>query len=119
MIRWTTIVLLVLLSGLTGALFLVKHKVQNLEAQVAKVETGVRSYRNNIRILQAEWTLLTSPQRLGRLPRPNGLAPLSGEQFKRFSDLPDTFAAQYALTEEGRAPDRKVRTPRYRARKLQ
>ncbi|MCY3831308.1 MAG: hypothetical protein OXF89_19460 [Rhodospirillaceae bacterium] len=105
MIRRTTIVLLVLLSGLTGALFLVKHQVQTLEKQVAAVEAEVRSYRNNIRILQAEWTLLTSPQRLGRMPPPGGLAPLSGDQFKRFADLPDTFLAQYAATEEGRAPD--------------
>lgn len=106
MIRWTTIVLLILLSGLTGALFQVKHQVQNLEVQVAQVEKDVRSYRNNIRILQAEWTLLTSPQRLQRLPRPNGLAPLSGGQFKRFSDLPEIFAAQFASTDEGRAPDK-------------
>lgn len=119
MIRGTTIVLLVLLGGLTGALFLVKHQVQNLEKQVAKIETSVRSYRNNIQILQAEWTLLTSPQRLGRLPRPTGLAPLSGGQFKRFSDLPDTFAAQYALTDEGRAPDKGNRASADRARKPQ
>ncbi len=104
MIRRTTIVLLVLLSGLTGALFLVKHQVQTLEKQVAAVGADVRSYRNNIRILQAEWTLLTSPQRLGRMP-PGGLAPLSGDQFRRFADLPDTFLAQYAATDEGRAPD--------------
>lgn len=106
MIRWTTIVLLILLSGLTGALFLVKHQVQNLEKQVAQMEKNVRSYRHNIRILQAEWTLLTSPQRLQRLPRPDGLVPLAGGQFKRFSDLPETFAAQFAATDEGRAPDK-------------
>ena len=109
MIRWTTIVLLVLLSGMTGALFPVKHQVQTLEKQVGKVEASIRSYRNNIRILQAEWTLLTSPQRLGRLTRPSGLVPLSGGQFKSFSDLPDTFAAQYALTDEGRAPANRAR----------
>ena len=50
MIRWTTIVLLVLLSGMTGALFPVKHQVQTLEKQVGKVEASIRSYRNNIRI---------------------------------------------------------------------
>lgn len=119
MIRSTTIVLLVLLSGLTGALFLVKHQVQTLEKQVAKAEESVRSYRNNLRILQAEWTLLTSPQRLERLPRPEGLAPLSGGQFKRFSDLPETFAAQYALIDEGRAPDTATRASADRARKRQ
>ena len=114
MIRWTTIVLLVLISGLTGALFLVKHQVQTLEQQVAHVEKSVRSYRNNIRILQAEWSLLTSPQRLEKLPRPKGLAPLAGGQFRRFSDLPDTFVAQFASTDEGRASDKSAR-----ARKLQ
>ncbi len=119
MIRRTTIVLIALLSGLTGALFLVKHEVQVLEKQVAKVETGVLTYRTNIRILQAEWTLLTSPQRLERLPRPQGLAALSGGQFKRFSDLPETFAAQYALRDEGRAPDTRTRASPDRARKPQ
>ncbi|MDE0148692.1 MAG: hypothetical protein OXM58_09980 [Rhodospirillaceae bacterium] len=119
MIRSTTIVLLVLLSGLTGALFLVKHQVQTLEKQVAKAERSVRSYRNNLRILQAEWTVLTSPQRLELLPRPEGLAPLSGGQFKRFSELPDTFAALYALIDEGRAPDRVTRVSTDRARRLQ
>lgn len=104
MIRWTTIVMLFLVCGLTGALFLVKHEVQTLEKQVGKVEASVRSYRNNIRILQAEWSLLTSPQQLGRLPRPDGLAPISGGQFTRFADLPETFVAQHALTDEGRAP---------------
>ena len=116
MIRRTTIALLVLLSGLTGALFLVKHQVQNLERQVAQVERSVDSYRNDIRILQAEWTLLTSPQRLRRLPRPDGLAPLSGGQFKRFSDLPDTFVAQYAAIDEGRAPEKGIAARPARAR---
>ena len=119
MIRSTTIVLLLLLGGLTGALFLVKHQVQTLEKQVAKVEASVRSYRNNIRILQAEWSLLTSPQRLERLPLPDGLAPLSGGQFKHFSDLPDTFAAQYAVRDEGRAPDKAGRASADRGRKRQ
>lgn len=117
MIRWSTIVLLVLLSGLTGALFLVKHQVQNLERQVTQVEESVRSYRNNIRILQAEWTLLTSPQRLGGLPRPDELAPLTGSQFKRFSDLPDSFVAQFASTEEGRAPEQRAGRPGASARR--
>lgn len=119
MIRRTTIVLLVLLSGLTGALFLVKHEVQVLEQQVAKAEAGVRIYRNNIRILQAEWALLTSPQRLERLPRSEGLAPLSGGQFTRFPDLPETFVAQYARIDEGRASDTMARASGERARKPQ
>lgn len=119
MIRWATIVLLVFLSGLTGALFLVKHQVQNLERQVARVEKDVRTYRNDIRILQAEWTLLTSPQRLERLPLPDGLAPLAGGQFKRFPDLPETFVAQFASIDEGRAPDKTARALAARARKLQ
>jgi len=105
MIRLTTVIWLVLLGGMTGALFFVKHQVQDLERRVLRTEKSIRNYQSGIRILQAEWSLLTSPQRLLRYPRPNDLVPLTGEQFRRFADLPETFAPQVAAEDEGRAPE--------------
>lgn len=105
MIRLTTVIWLVLLAGMTGALFFVKHEVQDLEQHVVRTEKEIRSYESGIRILQAEWSLLTSPQRLMRYSSLNGLSPLAGEQFRRFAELPETFAPQFASQDEGRAPD--------------
>ncbi|MCY4310146.1 MAG: hypothetical protein OXC54_02345 [Rhodospirillaceae bacterium] len=105
MIRLTTIIWLVLLGSVTGALFVVKHEVRDLERQVMQTEEAIKNYRRGIRVLQAEWSLLTSPQFLLRHPMPDQLAPLTGDQFRRFAELPETFAAQFAVKEEGRAPE--------------
>ncbi len=111
MMRRSTLIPLALLCGLTGALFLVKHEVHRLERQVAAVGETIRAQRDSMRILRAEWMLLTSPQRLERLPRPAGLAPLAGSQFSRFAELPESFATLFAAIEEGRAPTRSARAP--------
>lgn len=103
MIRLTTVVWLLMLGTMAGALFFVKHEVQHLERKIVRTQKTIQHHRSGIRILEAEWSLLTSPQRLLRHRLPDGLVPLTGDQFRRFSDLPETFAPQVAETDEGRA----------------
>lgn len=110
MIRMMTLFWLALMCGMTGALFFVKHQVQDLERQVVRTEKSIRSYENGIRILQAEWSLLTSPQRLMRFSRPRDLTPLTGAQFSRFTELPETFAPEVAERDEGRATEQNAGT---------
>jgi len=111
MIRLTTVVWLVLLGVMAGALFFVKHEVQVLERQVVRTQKDIRDYQSGIRILQAEWSLLTAPHRLMRHRRPAGLQPLNGTQLSRFSALPETFVPQYALKDEGRASEQSAGAP--------
>jgi len=118
MIRLTTVIWILLLGAMTGALFFVKHEVQELERQVVRTQKDIRDHRSGIRILQAEWSLLTAPHRLMKHSRPVGLEPLNGAQFSRFSELPETFVPQFALKDEGRAQEQSAGAPGALLRRL-
>jgi cell division protein FtsL len=52
---------------LAVALFLVKYEMRQLAAELAALESGLRSERETLRTLEAEWAYLNRPERLARL----------------------------------------------------
>lgn len=66
MIRATVAWLALVVVAGTG-LFLVKHEVQDLEEQLARLDDRIAKERENIHVLRAEWAYLTRPERLARL----------------------------------------------------
>ena len=75
-------VVLVAVAGFTT--FKVKYAVQDIEDQLARVRKQTASEQQEIRVLTAEWTFLTQPERLAELNKKFlGLASVSAKQMQR------------------------------------
>ena len=79
---------LVLVTGFTT--FKVKHAVQDIEAELNRVRKHTIAEQQEVRVLAAEWTYLTQPERLAELNRRFlQLAPAATKQLQsRIEDLP-------------------------------
>ena len=70
-------------------LFQVKHEVTDLEDQLASVERQIKTDKQSIRILQAEWSYLNRPERLARLSSQYlDLKPLDPSQIITVENIP-------------------------------
>lgn len=89
MMRGMTILWGILAIGVGIGLFLVKHQVQETESELRRVQAQVRADRSAIRVLEAEWTYLNDPARLGALAeRVLSLQPLRAQQVVTMATLP-------------------------------
>jgi hypothetical protein len=90
MTRLGTLVWFVLVLAAGFATFKVKYAVQNIEDQLTRVRKQTVAEQQEIRVLTAEWTYLTQPERLAELNRRFiGLQPISAKQLQHaISDLP-------------------------------
>lgn len=103
----TTLVLLLAVIAGSG-LYQLKYKTQRLQQEVMGLERQLVTDRAAIRVLEAEWTYLTRPERLAALSkRYLALAPTRGEQIVPTLDIiarrgePDAVLAQ---VDDFRAP---------------
>jgi hypothetical protein len=80
--------IVVLAAGFTT--FKVKYAVQDLEDQLNRVRRQTIAEQQEIRVLSAEWTYLTQPERLADLNRRFlGLAAIAAKQLQRsITDIP-------------------------------
>lgn len=78
----------VLISGF--AMFKVKYAVQDLDDELGRVRKQTVAEQQEIRVLNAEWSYLTQPQRLAELNRQFlSLAPIPVKQLQRnVDDIP-------------------------------
>ena len=78
------------LAGATGvAMFLVKHEVQLREARLEGLRGEIVDNREAIRVLRAEWSLLSRPARVEELIRRHmDLRPAETAQIGGFDRLP-------------------------------
>lgn len=79
---------LVLVSGFTT--FKVKHAVQDIDDELARVRKHAVAEQQEVRVLTAEWTFLNQPERLAELNRTFlQLGPITARQLQqRIGDLP-------------------------------
>lgn len=92
-VRRTTVLSLLLAIGLAVVLLTVKHKVQRLEEELVRVSDALTKERQTIKILQAEFSLLTEPERLRRLAsRYLSLVPVEPTQLGTFASLDQPVA---------------------------
>lgn len=97
--------------------FKVKHDAQGEAAHLARLETRIRLEKEAIDILKADWSLLTSPDRLERLVARYkdqlGLEPLNPRQIVTLDDIPLRQEALPPIdgeTVDAPGPDRKTMT---------
>jgi len=69
MIRPSSAAWVVLAVGLCAGLFLVKHQVRGLEAQLSRLNESILDDQQAIHVLRAEWSYLNQPARLDDLGR--------------------------------------------------
>lgn len=89
MIRIMVVLWTVLAASVGVGLFLLKHEVQTLEEELARLNQTIRSTQENIHVLKAEWSFLNDPARLHRLAeRHLGMKVLKPEQITMAIALP-------------------------------
>lgn len=94
MIRLVTLMWLFLGLGGGIGLYLLKHEVQAMEANLAETRRQTFADHQAIHVLKAEWTYLNEPSRLkGLAERYLGMEPMSATQVAMIADLPRREAA--------------------------
>lgn len=92
MFRPTDIVLIAVMVSAAAFTYTTKHAAEAELAKVRKLEQAIRFEEETIRVLNADWSLLTQPSRLQRLSQyydeQLGLAPMQSHQFADLGDLP-------------------------------
>lgn len=98
MIRPGTIVWLFLVIAVGYAMFQVKYEVMQQEETLARLSKEIADSREQIRVIDAEWSYLTRPDRLKRLAtRYLNLAPIAAAQIAELSTVPERADAPPAL----------------------
>jgi hypothetical protein len=93
--RQTAVLFLLLGVGLAVVLFTLKHQVQALEKELVALNDDVAKEESAVRVLRAEFDVLTDADRLKRLSaRHLDLAPLEPEQLASFSRLRQLLEGQ-------------------------
>ncbi len=89
MIRPTSLILMVLAAAAGGALFQVAFEVSELDDELALLNRDIRTDRNAIHVLRAEWSFLNQPERLEELTRRHlDLLPVTGAQIAGTGAVP-------------------------------
>ncbi|MCH9013924.1 MAG: hypothetical protein IIA68_12830 [Proteobacteria bacterium] len=88
MMRRTTVLFVFLAAALSLALFSLKYQVQDLEDEFVSLNRSILAERRAMHVLEAEWSYLNDPARLGPLAaRHLGLRPVESEQLGTFATL--------------------------------
>ncbi len=78
------------LAALALGLYLVKYWVQDVQADVTRVQASLKTERESLHLLGAEWAYLNRPERLEKLSQKYlELTPLSSAQFISYTHLPE------------------------------
>ena len=89
MIRSTSPILLLLAAAAGGALFHISFEVSELDDRLDSLNHNIRSDREAIHVLRAEWSFLNQPDRLEELARRHlNLNPVSATQLTSAGALP-------------------------------
>jgi hypothetical protein len=82
MLRLATLLWMALAIAVGLLLYNVKHEVQGLEQQLARLNRAIHATQERIHVLEAEWSLLNEPERLRALAnRHLDLVPMRPAQF--------------------------------------
>ena len=86
--RHTTLLFLLIAGAISIALFSVKYQVQDLEDDLSRLNRSITMERQSIHVLNAEWSHLNNPERLGKLARWHlGMQPIDPAQMTNFKGM--------------------------------
>jgi hypothetical protein len=105
MIRPGTVLWLLVVITVGYAMFQVKYEVMQQEDALARINREIADTRDQIRVLDAEWSYLSQPNRLKRLAsRYLDLFPISAAQIVELSAIPERPTAQPTPAANGATP---------------
>ncbi|WP_337660167.1 cell division protein FtsL [Anderseniella sp. Alg231-50] len=88
MLRLLNVILVVCVLAAGFALYTLEHRTRSVEREIARVDKGIESEYEFIGLLNAEWSMLTRPQRLEQLARNHlELAPVLPDQLVELNGL--------------------------------
>jgi hypothetical protein len=86
--RGATLLTVILASGIGLAVFLLEYRVKDLENQLQVLDRAIVAERVSIRVLEAEWSHLNDPARLGAMAaRLLGMEPVAPGQLTSMAEL--------------------------------
>lgn len=89
MTRIVTIAIVLLTAGASFGLYQLSYEVQRQEDELSELNRAITQDRENMLVLQAEWSYLTRPENLqGRAARLLELQPMTPRQVVNTSELP-------------------------------
>jgi len=98
------LVLAVLISAFV--LYSLEHSTRGLERQIAKLKSGILDEREEIKVLGAEWSSLTRPERLQKLAAENlKLKTVTAQQFISEDELPAKVPPEPVLVVNEKSKD--------------
>jgi cell division protein FtsL len=105
MIRFTTILWLTLVACVGVAMFKVKYEVQLLDDELVRVQKQTATARDEIHVLNAEWSFLNQPTRLADLARKYlALQPIGTAQYGQMSQLQSLKMKPVPMADTGASP---------------
>ena len=98
------LMLAVLVSGFV--LYSLEHSARGYERQITKLKSGISEGRESIKVLGAEWSSLTRPDRLQKLVQDNlKLQTVTASQFVSESELAEKVPAEPIIMLEEKGKD--------------
>ncbi|MEI8179645.1 hypothetical protein [Aestuariivirga sp.] len=94
----------VLVSGFI--LYSLEHETRGLEREAARYQRGIADETENMRLLNAEWSSLTRPDRLRALAeRFLGLSTLKAQQIVKLEDISNHVPAEPVMNLQAEGTD--------------
>lgn len=88
MLRLLNVILIVCVLASGFGLYTLEHRTRSVEREIARIDARVESEYEFIGLLNAEWSMLTRPQRLEQLARNHlGLGPVLPDQLVELDGL--------------------------------
>ncbi len=88
MLRLLNVLLVIAVLGSGFALYTLEHRTRSVEREIARVDAAIESEYEFIGLLNAEWSLLTRPQRLQQLAKNHlELGPVWPDQLIELNEL--------------------------------
>ncbi len=88
MLRLLNVLLVVCVLASGFGLYTLEHRTRSVEREIARVDAGIESEYEFIGLLNAEWSMLTRPQRLEQLARNHlDLGPVLPDQLVELNGL--------------------------------
>jgi cell division protein FtsL len=99
---------MIVMGVLISAFFLysLEHSTRELERQVAKLKSGISDERESIKLLNAEWSSLTRPERIQKIAEEQlKLLPMTASQIASVAELPEKIPAMPVINLEPQGTD--------------
>lgn len=98
------LVVTLLVSGFV--LYSLEHVTRGIEREIAGYQRGIEEETENMRLLNAEWSSLTRPDRLRALAEKHlGLSTLKAQQIVKFEEIGSKVPAEPVIKLEAQGSD--------------